>query len=318
MTAYVAMSRRGGLSSWCPTWSFRKLRSPQPTDKPATLSFEQLHDGIRQYYQGLTAIEVEYEQITEVLSVQAEDKGTIIPRSTHHFAFKGEKRLCSRCFPPRDQPSGPLQSEMTLAFNGDACHHYQPAEMTGFIAREKDPYLDSDAYMRILAVPISDKDRSLITKTDYFLPYALDRAKLGWKVCPKLEMVDGAECHVLESKYRHRIWVDPQLGYAMRFRERYWQVAFRPVSHYLLGVRNEFGDFRQFADGMWLPERVVSVQYNTSAGRTKNLSNRVSHRTIRQVSKLAINEQIPDTLFTISFPPGTLVTDTINNRVYRN
>ncbi|MGO9115327.1 MAG: hypothetical protein ACLP9L_39445, partial [Thermoguttaceae bacterium] len=260
---------------------------------------------------------VEYEQITEVLSVQAEDKGTIIPRSTHHFAFKGECRFCSGSFPPADEPSGPLQPEMTLAFNGDASRKYRPAEMQGFIQKDKDHFVDLDAYMNALAVPISDKDRSVASMTDYFLPYALDRAKLGWKVCPKLEMVDGAECHVLESKDRHRIWVDPQLGYAMRFREIYWAAKDRPISQYPLWMRDEFGSYRQLADGMWLPQRIMSEQHPTACS-AENRCNRVGFRNLLQVSKLAINEQVPDTRFTISFPPGTLVADTINNRVYRN
>jgi len=288
---------------------------PQPTEKPATFAFEQLRDGIRQYYREIKAIEVEYEQTTDVVSAEPGDEH-VIPRAMHRFASRGEKRLCCGSYPPRGKAGATLELGSTHAFNGDYYQVYTPAEKTGFIARSKDPFVDSDAYMRALAIPVSDRDGSFVSRTEYFFPYVLDHADFEWKVSPKLEIVDGAECHVLESKFRQRIRVDPRIGYAMRFRERYWPVKDRPANQLPLGVRNLFSSYRQLADGIRLPQRIDSVQY-TSPSLPENLWNRVRFVVVRQAAKLAINEQVEDSLFTLSFPSGTVVTDTIRNRAYR-
>ena len=81
---------------------------PQHTDKRATLTFDQLRDGIRQYYRRIRAIEVEYNETVEVAPFDAAAKGSI-PKGEHHFASKGEKRMASQSFPPRGKPDATAQ-----------------------------------------------------------------------------------------------------------------------------------------------------------------------------------------------------------------
>ena len=184
------------------------------------------------------------------------------------------------------------------------------------ILQHKDDFIDTDPYMASLAIPVRDSDRSRVSKTDWFLPYALDVPELEWKVSPKLEIADGAECHVLESKYRQRIWVDPKIGYAIRFRERDAPIKDKSADQWPLGERHAFGSYRKFTGEIWLPERIVAVGYADTTV-PENLWNRVSRRSTLQVTKLAVNDNVPDSLFTMSFPPGTFVMDEVHNRNYR-
>ena len=287
---------------------------PQPTEKPPTLTFEQLRNGVRQYYQAIRALEVELERTSEVASFDP-DFGRVIPRSRHRFAFKGEKRMASHSGPPQGQPDGPLTLESTVVFTGDASRQYRPASGSGIIQRAKMQTVDINPYMFALAIPVRDRDRDLASESVYHLPYALEHAKLDWRVNPKLETVDGAECHVVsESNTKQRIWIDPKIGYAMRFRERHWPVKDTPTSQWPLGQHIALGGYRQLVDGVWLPERIETVQF---ASEPQILWNLVSHHSTLRVTKLAINEQVPESLFTLSFPPGTLVHDEVRNRDYR-
>jgi len=292
-----------------------EIAPPQPTDKPATLTFTQLRDGVRQYYQKLKALEIEYDMITEVVSPEP-GLSTIVPRKRQHFAFKGEKRFASQSAPPRGKATAPFETDLTLAFDGKANYQYQPPQKQGSIDGSKRSFVDICPYVHALGIPIRDEDRSLVSEADNFLPFALDRADLEWTVNPKLEMVDGVECHVLESKGKQRIWIDPTSGYAMRFREFRQYIEDKPATQWPLFERYGFRKYRQVADGVWLPERIEIVTF-TPARSPENLWNRAKWSIVHEAKRLAVNENVADALFTLSFPPGTLVDDTIRNRCFR-
>jgi hypothetical protein len=288
---------------------------PQATDKAAGLSAEELRNGVRQYYAKLRAIEVGYEMTTETIAVMPNDR-PVIPRTISHFAFRGEKRFKSQGAPSAPGAGAKMEETDVWALDGGGVQRgYRPPDEAGEV-RGKDPYIDDDAYMQALAIPLTDMERSLVGKSDWFLPSALDQATFEWKVRAKLETVEGVECHVLENKYRQGIWIDPAIGFAARFRETYQFLKDRPVSEQPLFERHLFSDYRQVADGVWLPQRIEICQYIPTIA-PQDRWNRESFRNVLKVTKLAVGDQVADSLFTFSFPRGTSVIDIIHNKIYR-
>ncbi|HVC99371.1 MAG TPA: hypothetical protein VND64_37240 [Pirellulales bacterium] len=288
---------------------------PQPADTPATLSFEQIRNAIRARHATIKAMEVEYEFTTDV---QYRDPmlREPVPRIVQHFAFKGEKRFSSLSAPPRGDVNGPLAVDLALTFDGAVAQRYFPRGGEGSLDTHKEMSIDADNYVAMLAIPLTDSQRSLASESDEFLPFALDRAEAEWRVAPNLEIVDGARCHVLVSKHRQRIWVDPSIGFAMRFRELHQRVGGRPVDQWPLMSREAFRAYRDVQDEIWLPQRVETIDF-VSARAPENLWNRELARKLLTVTKLAVNEQVADSLFKLSFPTGTLVNDHVHHRAYR-
>ena len=83
---------------------------PTPTKTPATLTFDQLRQGITQTYKQLWALDVEYVQLTE--------GGVGIPYMKLHFAMKGESRLNDKMMKDGQ--------EYAVAYDGDNLEVYQP------------------------------------------------------------------------------------------------------------------------------------------------------------------------------------------------
>ena len=287
------------------------LVRPKETAKPAILTFEQLREGVRRRYRDITALEVHYRQIVRNINVDLRAH----PEMDYHFALKGEKRFCSQSRVVNGEPS--LSGAVTLAFDESTEQTFSPEPRTGSITppAEKSAFIDMDAYVNSLAIVSTDRERAEVTSTAYSLPYALDVADNEWKVQPTIAIVDGSECHVLESKYRQRIWIDPALGFAVRFREMYQNITERPKETWPLAHRYSYRDFQKMSDTIWLP-RVVDIVAYVSAKEPEGRWNLPGWSTSIHVKKLAVNDRVSDRLFKISFPPGTTVIDDIHNRFY--
>ena len=280
------------------------LPLPTPTSKRAKLTFERLREGIKKYYKELWALEVEYEQT---------QYGTPVPWAGHRFAMKGEKRFCNQT------GLGSHDYEYGLAYDGDACQCYQPQLRSAFIEKKKDGYVDLDAYARDLGIPVSDDDRASVSGTpNLLLPYVLDMRGMRWSVKPRLDVVDGAECHVLvcTGGAMRRLWIDPAIGYAMRFREDYQFVPGLPAAQLPLLTRYLFSDFQKTEAGVWMPKRIQALDFATSAS-PRSMWNRPSRSAVVRVKKVAVGNSVQDSVFRFQFPRGTEVRDTVHGRYYR-
>jgi hypothetical protein len=293
-----------------------QIALPQPTNKPATLSFEQLRQGIRQYYQRLRAVEVESEQRTATLSSPEPGLHEAVPRTLYHFAYKGEKRFFSESAPLRGKADPPLQTQLTMAFDGEEERDLQPSNKKGSIFGRRQEFANTCPYLQCLGIPLKDAERALVSETDYFLPFALDNATLDWSVRPTLELIDGVECHVLKSKFKQGIWIDPKTGYGMRFREIYQRIDGKPSDQWPLMTRHRFDSYQKVADAVWLPQRIEILAYY-SARAPANLWNRANYHITHEAKKLGVNEQVEDGLFKLTFPAGTLVNDLVRKRLFR-
>lgn len=284
---------------------------PAPTTKPSTMSFDQLRAGIQARYNGLWAIEVDYEQSTRSF---ANNTDGVVPLMKHHFAIKGEKRYRSQ-LQELSSVAGENQQQLILAYDGDVEQTYVPQWKQATVAAEKQTILDQDAYLQALAIPLSDADRASVSATEFYLPYTLSVASMSWRVQPTLETVDGAECHVLEADNKQRIWIDPANDFAMRFREVYQRLEKQPQDDWPLATRFAFRSLKQFGD-RWMPMRNEIVSY-TSSRQPENQWNEPSFVTIHDVKRLETNDQVQDSLFSMTFPPGTEVRDPVHERYYR-
>ena len=72
----------------------------------------------------------------------------------------------------------------------------------------------------------------------------------NWRIVHEQEALDGAECLVIESSNGDRLWLDPQLGYAVR---RWTQTAIPWDVRYF--------DFQQVSDDFYVPHKIVSLDY---------------------------------------------------------
>lgn len=288
-----------------------KLAFPTEIDKPAVLTIAQLREGISRQYGRIHAIEVTYQQNTRVFGDRAESPAVI-----RHFAFKGEKRFLAVTTDLAD--TSYHQAGSTYAFDETRQQDYHAKTKSGVIAGpvDKQNVVDVDGYVYALAIPLTDAERAAAATSQYFLPYALGIRESDWEVEPKLMLVGGAECHVVVSKYNQRIWIDPAVGFGIRFRERFQPLNDKPRDEWPLETRYVFRDFEEIEAGLWLPKAVECIAY-AGAGEPKNRWNHPAYNTLCRVSALAVNDHVSDSLFVLSFPPGTVVQDIVRKRVYR-
>ena len=110
------------------------------------------------------------------------------------------------------------------------------------------------------------------------------------------EQIDSHKCLLVQSRDQHdRLWLAPKLGFALVKRvlisrdhnqsQRTWYCS----------------DFAEDAPGLWLP-RKVDCQFCKSTDVSAK-----PFRSFRlEITKLYVNDNVPDDLFTFVPPPGTL------------
>lgn len=94
-----------------------------------------------------------------------------------------------------------------------------------------------------------------------------------------------------------KLYVDPSKGYLPTRKQ-----LLKHDSTLVMDFKNH--DFKQLKDSLWVP-----LKYTW-------LDPRDNFKTIYEVKKIAINETIPDNLFELTFPKGTIVTNNIANKKY--
>ncbi len=269
---------------------------PTPIDAPATLTKDELLEGIKRREGELWALEIEYEVQT---------KGRGIPWMMYHFAMKGEKRL-------RDQTeaNGIVYG---AAYNDENSQTFNRSSKLASVEKQKQTWVDLDFYADAIGVGVSDDDRA----RGIFLSSIVESRTPEWTVQPTLEVVDGTECHVLVSGlFRNRIWIDPGIGFAVRFQELYQASKEMPKAKFPLQARYFYRDFEKVRSGVYLPKKIEIVAY-TPATAPESLWNQPTFSQVIDAKKLAIGDDVDDRLFRFDFPPGTTVIDRVNDRFYR-
>ena len=285
----------------------REIAMPTKSSKHAYLTFDQIRDGMKSWYKGLWAIEVEYVKIAHRGKLESEFQ----PKMRIHYAFKGEKRFLSQYI------GEDTLADATLTFDGSVGQQYLPKQTRCTIVKEKGSFIDIDAYASGIGYVLSDKDRSRVATHPFILPSALEVASLKWFVEPQLEIVDGAECHILHSDPSgQRIWVDPAIGFAMRFREIRQVIEKLSPDQWPLALRVQFTDYQEISPKTWLPKRMSSANY-VARHLPKDQWNKVSYWVDLDVQTLRVGDQVKDNVFHLEFPKGTMVSDELRTKLYR-
>ncbi len=80
-------------------------------------------------------------------------------------------------------------------------------------------------------------------------------------------------------------------------------------------TRVAFSDHRRTTDGCWLPCRinVVGYFYDEKDSRFGD----PFRCDVRRIKRLAVNEDVPESLFALEYPVGTVVRDAVRKHYYR-
>ena len=113
-----------------------------------------------------------------------------------------------------------------------------------------------------------------------------------------LEAVDGKLCHVLEAP-TDALWIDVTRACAVLVRQ------LRDPDGGALTSRFELGDYREVADGVWIPGLIRSIQYAPASGdrEPKKVVDSLTRITVARVNDIA-NE-----IFEFEPPPGAFWLD---------
>jgi hypothetical protein len=279
---------------------------PLPTDQPAHLTLDQLREGFCHRYDDLWALEVEHSDDTRIFDGDEET----IPFGKCHFAFSGEQRYKAQ--------SGPCLGDSFIfphyvwAWNGQSQQVYVPEYKNAYLEAQKNSWTDSDVYLETAGIPVGSHAEEWArfrgTCCIPWIYYFLNESELRWEVASRLEIVDGAACHVVQSGDK-RFWIDPEIGFGVRFRETYRRISIVPFKARRPLNRCALLDYRHVGNRIWLPWRLEVSCYS--------MFGQLAWESLREVEALSINEDVPGSLFYSQFPPGTVVRDSVQKRFYR-
>ena len=155
----------------------------------------------------------------------------------------------------------------------------------------------------------------VVTATQYnvrnepWLPAVIDKNPGKYAVLPRLERIDGRDCHVIEYPGFDKVWIDAGRGCCVVQRELAWHLG-QPLRRRLQNL-----DHAEFQPpGIWLPRKQVVEQF-CSLRDTKANWGKVAHRRVHEVRKIEL-AKVDDALLEIPIPEGVAVTDHIRKIEY--
>lgn len=281
-------------------------------DGPAKLNAAQILAGMRHRFDRLAAFEVECDFVQK--SFQGDDK--LVPFGRSHYAFSGHKRFSSQSGQHLEN-SPCIFPHAVSAWNGTVQQRYQTFDKSAYLEAEKDDWVDFSFYLNNAAIPIGSVDEEIARlrpscQRTYI--FELFEPRRSWKVLPELEIVDDAICHVLLDSDQLKLWIDPELGFAVRLLEYSWGKIVNGRRQIL--SRTEFRDFRSTRGDFYASFQINMAGYDrmrnveSPSGELFSISN-------YNVRKVAANSDVDDELFTLKYPLGTVVRDKADQRFYR-
>lgn len=164
---------------------------------------------------------------------------------------------------------------------------------------EDDVHYFSPDYMGLVLRVLPDAFNRKNDRAKNRLPDAIERGYC--RARRDREVVDGASCVVIEVDDTMVLWCDPELGYSVRRQEGYYPQTTLPL------WRATCSDFVEVCKGVWLPRKAVDERFAGPDAPT-GLRNVPILAYDYAVLEMFANE-VPDELFELRIPPGTLVLD---------
>jgi hypothetical protein len=275
----------------------------------ATLSLQEIRKTAKDRAASIRNVRVEYDcswkkllDVPSLLSMHAD-------LTPYHvvFAFDGERRYLDLKRPGPFPKGAPRWLHEAVIFDGQFTYSIDKdshAKVRVVKGKER-TCEDLEIYCHnILQIPYRDPDRVNLDDS-FWYPYCIQ--EIGghppYRVLPKQERIDGHWCHVLELPRRDKIWVDPQLGCAIRKRERYTEDKGNP----LLFQSNRDSQFVEGAPGIQVPTQFTCAYFAGSADPPEYFERQYLELTV-SVKSVAVN-QVTDADFYLPVGPGTIIVD---------
>lgn len=181
----------------------------------------------------------------------------------------------------------------TWAFDGKVAWIHSQQEQTGSLMKEKDAILYDDLRCPSLMfspfVPWSSWLQTQLHNSSAQFKAEVRRVPGGWL----LEIADA-------TNYVKRLFVDPSQGYLIKRTET--------LVNKRLTEKDEAVEVAEVEPSVWFPTKRNTIMYDDTGTELS--------RKNWEVTSLRINITVPDNVFKPDFPPGTRVSDLVNNRVY--
>jgi hypothetical protein len=267
---------------------------PAPTadDQPeANISVAEIAAGIAESQARIESLQVQYRRTKKAIAEESSDPW---PWNQVTIAFKDSKSYCEHL-----RPEAGKELYTQAAFDGEVSRA-QVGKRAYSINEVRTRHTEMDWYTIHTFLPFTSHAQKQMQKgDDFFLPKML--TELPYAVRRQRELVDDHSCVVVENPGKDTLWIDPQLGFAVRKRVYgHSPTSTFSTSHYYLS------EFEEVASGVWLPRR--SVRESFLRGPTVGRESEPAFRETIEVSKISAND-VPDDLFVLSFPPGAWVSD---------
>ena len=342
-TVIVLLTLSLGAAGW------HRLAPPARADEPRTPTLKEIGDKIKAQWDRIDSLLVDHEMNVEVIASPEIIKMYSLLESSdgmqETYAFKGKKRyyryfrspIVNFLAPgvdhdydvipggkqikkgldeqraafkapptsPSDKNSSPVATKaepFEVGFDGTEFHQMEPGgttmvldptTMSGFHRNFRQRYLNN--LDRVLPDPLGSPDD---IKRHCFPEVPL---AAGVVVRPALEVFDGARCVVVEIPGRDRIWFDTARNFGVRKHETL------DADSGIVIERRVNSEFIKQSQGIWLPKRFF-IEYCGPPLAPEAYRGKPLYRRSYLVRRISVND-VPDSLFTLSIPPGQQVFD---------
>lgn len=290
----------------------------KPTDTPARLSLAELQKQQAKWHESIKSFYVEFDYQAQrkqklAKDILGEQQNKSLPgdfRLSLAYGYKSEKEcsLYQELDPTKGGANHPIYK---YAFNGQECRTHEPKRALGQIHPEKVSGLDGNAshYMDMINIPVGPNSAKILN-TPVYIPTAL-QMHMFYHVLPKLENVDGFDCHVVTSGH-DTFWLDDKHGCCMRRRVLFRRTTIEDPGclHYLYACSN----FAEVFPGVWAPQECHRLDFGTQMDPSTVRGVVAAVNTIK-TKRIQVNN-VPDSQFEIDFPPGTQVQDLVSKKAY--
>jgi len=130
--------------------------------------------------------------------------------------------------------------------------------------------------------------------------------KMNPEVISELEEVNGTPCQVVKLYKKnagrvmrsYKVYLDPSSNYAVKKIEKFWYSFKRPETVM------EVNEFSKVSSNVYFPSKVLLVYHDQS-------SSKPTHECEIDITKISVDKNVSDSVFTQSFWPGARVWDDI-------
>ena len=141
------------------------------------------------------------------------------------------------------------------------------------------------------------------------VPEFLNQNIRNYTIAPKVEIIDGHACVVVQWPQKDVMWVDPEHGFVIRKRVFYF--SSENVKQFEIQNR----DFVEVQPGLWLPQVQIETCFADVSYQPQNLWDKPLQRIAYEVSIDCSRVDVKTVEFTP--PVGTRVTDVVRHENYR-